>query len=192
MSVRLLAFAASTRKSSVNRRLITRLAHLAGESDAEITLLDLNDFPMPLYDGDSEETSGRPASADQLQSLFASHQGLLLATPEYNGFFSPLLKNTFDWLSRPAKDGQSGMDPLRGMPVGIVSAAPGAFGGMRALPFVRLYLNNLGMMVAPQQIAVSRAGSAFREDGSLDDEGQDHALASIARQVIELARLRSV
>lgn len=191
MSVRLLAFAASTRKSSVNRRLITRLAHLAGESDAEITLLDLNDFPMPLYDGDSEEVSGRPASADHLQALFASHQGLLLATPEYNGFFSPLLKNTFDWLSRPATDGQSGMDALRGMPVGIVSASPGAMGGMRALPFVRLYLNNLGMLVTPQQIAVSRARSAFREDGSLDDEGQDHALASVARQVIELASLRS-
>ncbi|QQK65257.1 NAD(P)H-dependent oxidoreductase [Cobetia sp. cqz5-12] len=191
MSIRLLAFAASTRKASVNRRLIERLAHHARQEGAEVSLLDLNDFPMPLYDGDSEEANGRPASADRLQEMLASHQGLLLATPEYNGFFSPLLKNTFDWLSRPAADGQSGMDALRGMPVGIVSASPGAMGGMRALPFVRLYLNNLGMLVAPQQIAVSRAGNAFHEDGSLDDEGQDHALAAVARQVIDLASLRA-
>jgi len=191
MSIRLLAFAASTRKASVNRRLIERLAHHARQEGAEVSLLDLNDFPMPLYDGDSEEANGRPASADRLQEMLASHQGLLLATPEYNGFFSPLLKNTFDWLSRPAADGQSGMDALRGMPVGIVSASPGAMGGMRALPFVRLYLNNLGMLVAPQQIAVSRAASAFHEDGSLDDEGQDHALAAVARQVIDLASLRA-
>ncbi|KAF0811852.1 NAD(P)H-dependent FMN reductase [Andreprevotia sp. IGB-42] len=164
MTIKLLAFSASTRLASYNRKLIAVAAQAARDAGAEVTLIDLLDYDMPLYNGDLEARDGLPASTQALQQLFAGHDGLLLSTPEYNGLFPPLLKNTLDWVSRG-----NGLDHLAGKVAGILSASPGRVGGLRSLMATRQYLNNLGLLVVPQQQAVSEAGHAFDEQGLLLD-----------------------
>ena len=103
MKPKILAFAGSARTDSFNKKLL-RLA-LAGAQAAggEVTLIDLRDYPMPIMDQDLEEREGQPENAQKLKSLFLDHQGLLLASPEYNSSYSPLFKNVIDWVSRPQK-----------------------------------------------------------------------------------------
>jgi NAD(P)H-dependent FMN reductase len=179
MPTRLLAFCASTRKESLNRKLFPVLVAGAREAGAEVTVVDLNDYPMPLYNGDDEADHGMPEAAVRLLDLLAQHQGLLIVTPEYNGFFPPLLKNTLDWMSRPDPSGQSGLRHFTGKTAAISSASPGGFGGVRSLLATRQYLTILGLTVIPDQVTVSRANSAFNEQGELVDE----KLRAAAKQV---------
>lgn len=187
--IRLLAMCGSARRDSHNRRLIHVLARGAEAAGARVTVIEPREFVLPLYDGDLEAEEGLPSAAAALQRLFAEHHGLLLATPEYNGFFPPLLKNTFDWISRPLADGSDrpGTVHLRGKPAGIAAASPGALGGIRALQHTRQYLANLGFLVVPAQVGVARAHEAFDATGDLHDAAQRAAVAGIGAAVAELA-----
>ena len=97
---RILAFSGSARRASFNQRLVTVAAASARSAGAEVTLINLRDFPMPLFNEDDEAENGQPDSVVELKKLFSEHDGLLIASPEYNGLPTPLLKNTLDWLSR--------------------------------------------------------------------------------------------
>ena len=109
---KILAFAGSVRKESFNRQLLPIPVAAARAAGAEVTLIELADFPLPLFDQDLEERDGLPANARKLKDLFKSHSGLLLACPEYNSSITPLLKNTLDWISR--QDGaESGTVPYK-------------------------------------------------------------------------------
>ena len=105
---RLLAFAGSLREASYNRRLIPVLAEGAGTAGAQVSLIELRDFPLPVYDGDIE-AAGMPDNVRLLQQLLREHDGLLISTPEYNGSMPALVKNTLDWISRrmPARTSSS-------------------------------------------------------------------------------------
>ena len=162
--IRILAFAGSTRRDSLNRRLIGVATSIARASGAEVTLLDLNDYPMPLYDGDLEAQSGVPEAALQLKAVFRSHNALLIASPEYNSSVPPLLKNTLDWVSREWQ-GESGLLPYQHKLAAIMAASPGALGGMRMLPHLRQILNTLGVMVLPGQFSLAHADQAFDQSG---------------------------
>ena len=98
---RILAFAGSTRRDSFNKKLIRVAAEAARQAGGEVTLIDLADFPLPLYDGDLEAGSGQPENSQRLYELFKSHQALLLSCPEYNSSITAVLKNVIDWVSRP-------------------------------------------------------------------------------------------
>jgi NAD(P)H-dependent FMN reductase len=185
---RLLAFAGSLRQESFNRRLIRVLAAGAREAGAEVTLIELRDYPLPIYDGDIEST-GMPDNVRRLQALLAGHHGLLIATPEYNGAYPALVKNTLDWISRPTADDRAGTTLFEGKPAGIVAASPGALGGLRALIALRDSLAKLGLWVAPAQVAVGRAGEAFDESGDLADARQRQAVHAVGTQVATAARL---
>src|SRR5580692_8631770 len=102
MTPRILAFAASTRRESFNKKLITVAAQGARKAGAEVTLIDLKDFPLPLYDQDLEAEQGMPENGKKLKKLFIDHDGLLIASPEYNSSLPAVLKNAIDWVSRPA------------------------------------------------------------------------------------------
>jgi len=193
--VRLLAMPGSARRDSWNRRVLTVLAGGAERAGAEVTLYEPREHPLPLYDGDLEASDGLPPAAARLQELFAAHDGLLLASPEYNGFFTPLVKNTLDWLSRPLPDGsgRAGTIHVRGKPAGIVSASPGALGGIRSLQHTRQYLSNLGFLVVPEQAGVPRADTLFAADGTLTDERLRRSVEAVGAAVATLAaRLRAV
>jgi chromate reductase len=183
---RILAFAGSTRKGSHNKRLIGVAADAARAAGAEVTLIDLRDYPMPHYDGDLE-TEGLPESAVRLKELFKSHDGLLISAPEYNGGISGMLKNTIDWVSRKGDDPQS-QTVFAGKIAGIMSTSPGALGGLRGLGQLRHVLTSLGVLVVPQQRALGGASTAFGEDGRLKDPAQQAAIEAIAARVVDLVR----
>lgn len=184
---RLLAFAGSLRAASYNRHLIRVFAEAVREAGADVTLIDLHDYPLPIYDGDIE-AAGIPEPVRALQSLMAEHDGLLISSPEYNGSIPALVKNTLDWISRPLEDGTQGTGLYQGKIAGICSASPGTLGGLRGLLVLRDALAKLGLWVAPSQLAVGRAGSAFDADGGLIDDQFVSALSRLAAELVHAAK----
>ena len=186
MPRKILAFAGSARKESVNKKLIQIVAEGARKAGAEVTVIDLRDYELPLYDGDLEDASGLPENARKLKKLFLEHDGLLLACPEYNSSITPLLKNTIDWVSRKEKEDEPMLVCFTGKVAGLVSAAPGALGGLRGLVTVRMLLGNIGVLVVPNQMAVSKAYSAFNDEGAMVDARQQAAVESVGAEVAHL------
>lgn len=182
---RILAFAGSARKDSFNVKLVHIAAAGARAAGAEVTVLDLNDFPMPLFNQDLEATDGPPPQASRLKEIMRAHGGLLIASPEYNSSISPLLKNTIDWVSRPA-DGEQMLAAYQGKVAGLMSASPGRLGGLRGLVHLRSILSNIGVLVIPDQVAVGEAGAAFDDSGDLVDNRRRASVQGVGRTVTAL------
>ena len=182
---RILAFAGSTRTDSFNKKLVNIAADGAQSVGAELSLIDLREFPMPLFDQDDEANSGLPANAERLRDAVLVHDGILLASPEYNGSVSAVLKNAIDWISRPHPDN---IAPFSGKTAAILSASPGRLGGLRGLTHIRAILTNLNVLVLPSQIAIGAAHEAF-VDKSLVDPERDSA---VRRLGVELAEILSL
>jgi len=187
MLPRILAFAGSTRTRSHNKALVRLAAHLAQTAGAEVSLIDLRDYPMPLYDGDLEVSQGLPEKARALKQLMMDHHGFLLSCPEYNSSISAVLKNAIDWISRPQPNETPGI-AFKGKWAALTAASPGNLGGVRGLFTVRQILNTLGVVVLPAQLAVSRANEAFAEDGSLKDAGLQAVLAGVTADLVRYIR----
>ena len=178
---RLLAFSGSARRDSLNQKLLLATVEAARAAGGEVTLISLNDYPLPLYDGDLEAERGLPEPAAKLVQLMRQHHGFLIATPEYNSQITPLLKNTIDWCSR-ADD-----DPFEGKAVGIVSASPGAFGAIRSLTQLRALMTHLGCHVIPAQCVVPAADKAFAADGTLADPRAKKSSKAVAEMLVRVA-----
>ena len=188
---RILVFAGSTRAGSYNKALARQAAESLERAGGRPTFIDLRDHPMPLYDGDLEAEQGLPENALVLRRGLAEHDGLLIASPEYNGFLTPLLKNTIDWLSRPHQ-GESGLALFAGKLAAVVSASPGGLGGLRSLTLTRQLLTNIGVTVLPDQLAVARAAEAFDDRGRLSDDGQQQTLDALCQRLVDtLHRLKA-
>jgi chromate reductase len=186
---KILAFAASTRAGSFNQTALEVAADGAREAGAEVTLLSLGDYPLSVFDQDFEAAEGLPENVAKLRAIFAEHDGLLVASPEYNGFFTPLLKNTLDWLSRPAPDDSPA--PFVDKAAALVSASPGGLGGIRGLPHAKLLLENLGILVLPGSHAVGSAHEVFGADDFADSR-HAQGLQSLGRALAEtVAKLKS-
>lgn len=184
MNPKILAFAGSTRTGSFNRQALDHAVAGARAAGAEVTLIDLRDYGMPLYDGDLEASQGLPEAALRLKELFKSHQGLLLACPEYNSSITPLLKNTLDWVSRE-HEGESGLVPYEGKLAALVAASAGNLGGLRGLRHVREILTTLQVLVIPKQMGLAQADKELADPASprlkgLADTGK--ALAEAIRR----------
>jgi NAD(P)H-dependent FMN reductase len=157
---------------------------------AAVTTVDLRSLELPIYDEDLQ-LKGAPDGARRLVQLFAEHDALLLATPEYNGFPTPLLINALGWVSvMPAADAHpAGPAALAGTVAGLLSASPGAFGGMRSLLATRQFLQmNLGMLVVPEQFGLVRADQAFDATGTLKDAASQAGVARVVSAVLRVAR----
>lgn len=194
-SIRLLIIPASARAGSLNVQLARHAEQTARAAGWQTRLLDLRALELPVYDGDLEAAQGVPAGARALQEAIAACDAVLVVTPEYNGFPTPLFVNAFDWLSRlPAGDGQpAGLATTADRPVGLLSASPGPLGGLRSMNFVRQYLQMaFAMLVVPQQFALGRANEAFDAAGALADARAQQSVArvldALARQARALAR----
>ncbi len=181
---RILVFAGSSRTGSYNKALARLAAERIERLGGRPTFIDLRDHPMPLYDGDLEAEQGLPENARVLQRGLADHDGLLIATPEYNGFITPLLKNTLDWLTRP-HEGKSGLALFENKLAAVVSASPGGLGGIRSLALARQLLSNIGVTVLPDQVGVAQAAQAFDERGQLHDERQMEKLDALCQRLID-------
>jgi chromate reductase len=184
---RILAFGGSLRRDSFNRKLAAIAAEGAREAGAEVTLIALRDFPMPLFDQDLEAEIGKPAEAKRLKELFLCHQGLIIASPEYNSSYSAALKNAIDWVSRGDSPDEPPISALAGKSAVIMATSPGGLGGLRGLIPLRMLLGNLGITVLPDQIAISSAYTAFGPDDYLVDPKQEAKVkalgASLAGQL---------
>lgn len=186
MPIKILAFAGSARKDSFNKKLIAVAAAAARDAGADVTLIDLKDFPLPLFDQDLE-TLGEPENAKKLKALFKSHQGLLISAPEYNSSITPLLKNAIDWVSRQ-QEGERPLECFTGKTAALMSASPGALGGLRGLVTVRSILGNIGVIVLPNQVAVPKAHDAFQADGSLKDSAQHESVKKLAAGLADILK----
>ncbi|HLY10994.1 MAG TPA: NAD(P)H-dependent oxidoreductase [Planctomycetota bacterium] len=187
---RILALAGSLRKESFNKKLIRIAVEGARAAGADVRLIDLRDFPMPIYDAEIE-AAGLPEPALRLKTLFLEHQGLLIASPEYNRSVPGVLKNAIDWVSRSAP-GESPLACFTDKIAGLLSASPGAAGGMRGLMHLREILAHIKVLVIPEQVTVPKANDAFNPDGSLKDPKQHSAVAHVATKLTEtIAKLRA-
>ena len=181
-SPRILAFSGSARRDSLNRKFLAVATTAVREAGGDVTVLDLNDYPLPLYHGDTEAAEGLPANAVKLIELFRNHDALLIASPEYNSMLTPLLKNTLDWCTR------SDDDPFEGKVAAVISASPGAFGGVRSLKLAQQLLLHLGCHVIPGNTALPHADKAFDPAGTLVDRRAKKSVGSLASTLVETTR----
>ena len=165
---KILAFAGSLRADSFNKKLVKIAIKGAEAAGAEVTYLDLRDYPLPVFDEDLEKAEGMPANGRKLKDLMFAHDGWLLACPEYNSSITAVLKNTIDWTSRKQGD-EAPLGCFTSKAVTLMAASPGALGGLRGLVVVRMLLSNIGMIVLPNQVAIPNAATAFNPDGTLVD-----------------------
>lgn len=184
---KILAFAGALRRDSTNKKTVLVAAEGARKAGAEVTLIDLKDFPVPLYDGDLETAEGLPENAIRLQELMLAHDGFLISSPEYNSGISGTLKTYIDWTSRARGELKAGAC-YSGKGVALMSASPGALGGIRALPNVRSILGTMGVYVLPEDYCLGRSHEAFNGDGSPKDDFVLGKLEGLGRKLAEFLR----
>lgn len=182
---KILVFAGSTRTDSFNKKLAHIAAEAARTAGAEVSFVDLRDLALPLYDGDLEDSQGLPEGAKQFKKLLREHDGFIIASPEYNSSVTAVLKNAIDWASRAETDEEPSLVAFRGKVALLMSASPGALGGLRGLVHLRAILGNIGVIVLPDQLAVGAAYDAFDEAGALKDSKKAAQVAGLAKGLVE-------
>ncbi len=188
---KILAFAGSTRTDSYNKKLVQIAANGARAAGAEVTYIDLRDFPMPLFDEDLEKAEGMPENARKFKDLMLQHDGLLIASPEYNSSVTAVLKNAIDWASRPAP-GEAPLAAFADKVAAIMSASPGGLGGLRGLVHLRSILGNIKVIVLPDQVALPKAYEVFNPEGALTDPKQQESIEKLGANVANvLAKLKA-
>jgi len=189
-AVRLLFIAGSAREASFNKRLARLGAEIANANGLPATFADLGDYPMPIYDGDLESREGPPENARKLKALMQVHDGIFIASPEYNAGITPLLKNALDWVSRIRDEGEAPLQVYKTRVFAISGASPGRFGALRALIALRQSLTlGMGALVLPEQVAIANAAEAFDEQGHLKDKAQQEMLKALIQKLARAARI---
>ena len=190
--IKILAFAGSGRSDSVNKKVVAVAARGAEEAGAEVTIVNLEDFNMPVFTEDLETELGMNPGGQEFKELLMSHDGLLISNPEYNSSYSALFKNSIDWASRKL-EGEQPLQAYKGKVAAIMAASPGSLGGMRVLVTTRMLLENLGTMVLPNQKAIAGAFAKFDENGNITDEKLLETLKGLGQELVEtVAKLKGV
>jgi chromate reductase len=185
---KIVAFAGSLRAGSFNKKLLAIAVEAARAAGAEVTVVDLRELALPLFDQDIEDATGLPEGAKKLKALLRASDGLLIASPEYNSSITGALKNAIDWASRTETDDEPPLAAFHGKAAALCSASPGALGGLRGLITVRAILGNIGVFLVPDQVCIPTAYEAFDEAGKLKDERKAKHVAGLAKALVELAR----
>jgi len=182
---KILAIAGSYREHSYNKRVLAIAAEGARSAGGEVTVIDLRDFPMPVYDADMQENGAFEANALRLQDVMNEHDGFLIASPEYNGSIPGGLKNAIDWTSR-ANDKYKMYEPVKGKTAALITASPGQFGGLRCMAHLRGIFTIMGVNVVPAEIAVTFVGQKFEGDGAgMTDEKTKSLLEGLGASLIK-------
>ncbi len=172
--MKILAFAASLRQESYNKKLLALAAGIAREAGAEVDHADFREFDMPLYDGDLQATQGLPPGALELVRRIEAADGIMIASPEYNFSLPGTLKNAIDWVSRARPV------PFRGKSGLLLAASTSLVGGIRGLWQLRIPLEGNGVLIHPDMFALAQAQNAFDDEGEL----KDSALADRLRGLV--------
>lgn len=191
MTPKILVFAGSIRAGAYSGKTADIAQHELALQGADVTRISLADYPLPIMDEDLEEAKGIPENAFKLARLIAAHDGVLIATPEYNGSMPPLLKNVIDWVSRVSKDGGKPLKPYPGKVMAICSSSDGHFAGIRSAGHLRAVLAHIGCEVVAPQCSVPYGAKAFDDDGNFVEERPKKAMKKVCRTLVEHARLLS-
>lgn len=183
---RILVFGGSLRAESYNQKLATIAAAAATAAGAEVTLISLRDYRMPIFDEDLETADGMPENAAKLKALFAENDGLIIASPEYNSGITAALKNAIDWVSRATSEDEPPLSVLKGKTAAIIAASPGGYGGARSLAQLRTLFENISITVLSGQVAVPQAYEAFDADGNLVDASQAEGIKALAAELVAM------
>ncbi|MBC7980021.1 MAG: NAD(P)H-dependent oxidoreductase [Armatimonadetes bacterium] len=182
---KILAFSGSLRAGSYNQKLVKIAAAGAREAGAEVTVVSLSDFPLPVFDEDFEKAEGKPEAAKKLKQLFYDHDALLIASPEYNSMITGALKNAIDWVSRVDSETEQPLSAISGKTAAIISASPGGYGGSRSLGFLRQFLGNTKVTVLDHEFSLPKAHEAFADDGNLLDADKTNEVKAVGRLLAE-------
>ena len=182
---KILAFAGSTRKDSFNKRLAKVALHAAEQAGAETTFIDLHDYNMPLYSKDLHDEQGMPGGVIEFKEMLKSHNGFLIASPEYNGSLTGTLKNAIDWATIKA-DGEERMACWNGKIAGLVSASPGSLGGIRGLHHLRTILAGIGTFVLPNHLAVGNSTTNLQNDIQITDEKLQQQVENLSAEMVRV------
>ncbi|WP_100642047.1 NADPH-dependent FMN reductase [Alteromonas facilis] len=180
---KILAFSGSARKQSFNQAVAAAAAKAAEAAGAEVTLINLADYPMPLFNEDEEAEQGMPDNAQAFKELLMAHDGIIIVSPEYNSSYPALLKNAIDWASRKVGD-EKPLEAFKGKSTLIMAASAGALGGMRVLVALRMLLSNIGMYVLPDQKAIGKVDTLIDENGILSDEKTNQQIARLVGNLV--------
>ena len=185
---KILAFAGSLRKNSYNKRVLNVAVEGAKKAGGNVTVIDLADYPMAIYNADDHEANGLDPNGLRFQDILKDHDGLLVASPEYNASLPGGLKNVIDWASRKSEKFAMG-EVFKGKTAAMITASPGSFGGIRCLSHLRGVLSILGVNVLPSEIAVTFAADKFDGDGTeMMDEKMKHILESLGSDLVEMLK----
>lgn len=188
---KILVFAGSVRSGAFSGRAADVAQKTLAMQGGEVTRISLADYPLPIMDEDLEREHGIPENAVRAARHIAAHDGVLIATPEYNGSIPPLLKNTVDWVSRVRHDGRKPFRPLEGKPVGLCSSSRGRYGGIRAIAHLRAVLVRCRMEVVSPECSVPEGERAFDENGEFSDKRMQQSMEHLCRTLLEAARRSS-
>lgn len=187
MNPKILVFAGSIRSGAYSGKAVDVAQKELALQGAEVTRISLADYALPLMDEDLEKEKGVPENAVKLARLFVAHDGILIATPEYNGSIPPLLKNTIDWISRVRSDNGRPIRPLPGKVVALCSSSNGHFAGIRSAAHLRAVLSHIQMDVIAPQTSVPNASEAFEESGEFREERMRKSMQRLCQTLIERA-----
>lgn len=188
---KILVFAGSIRSGAFSGRTADAATRELAMQGADVTRISLVDYPLPIMDEDLEREKGIPENAYRLGRLIAAHDGILIASPEYNSSIPPLLKNTLDWVSRIRRDNGRPFKPYAGKVAALCSSSDGNFAGARGLYHLRSVLMACGLEIVTPQCSVGRASEAFDADGNFREERLRHAMETVVRALVERARMFS-
>jgi NAD(P)H-dependent FMN reductase len=191
MVPKILVFAGSIRTNAFSIRTADAAMKELALQGAEITRISLADYPLPIMDQDLEREKGVPENAVRLGRMIAAHDGVLIASPEYNSSIPPLLKNSLDWVSRIRRDNGRSFAPLSGKVFGLCSSSDSSFGGARGLYHLRAVLMACRAEIITPQCSVARASEAFDEEGGFRDERLRQSMETVCRTLIERALMLS-
>jgi NAD(P)H-dependent FMN reductase len=184
--IKILAFAGSLREHSYNKRVLNIAVEGARRSGAQVTVIDLRDYPMPIFNAD-EFSKHFDENAARFQDILSEHDGLLIASPEYNGSIPGGMKNAIDWASRPSPKYEKSVEVFKGKTGAIMTASQGSFGGLRSLAHVRGMLSIMFVNVLPVEIAVTFVQDKFDGDSAeMTDEKTRKALEDLGVSLVKM------
>lgn len=187
---RILVIPGSLRAKSYNVRLAALASKQLTLADADVTRISLVDYPLPIYDADTAEESGPPHNAFKLKQLMSAHQGIFIASPEYNASLTPLIKNTIDWISVVRERGEPPLAAYQNRVFALGGASPRRSGASHSLLALRQVLAvGCGALVLAEQVTVPNAEHAFDEMDELTDAGAANQLKVVVRKLVDTARL---
>lgn len=186
----LIAISGSIRAGSLNEKLALLAVQCAKAEGIDAEYVDLRNYPLPIYNYDLDNSDDRLESIIKLKHVFLSSNKIIISSPENNASISPLLKNVIDWVSR-SEEGEPpfAYSAFRGKAVGLLSASPGRFAGIRGLNHLKDILNAVFAIVMPEQLCVANAYEAFNDLNQLRDDNYKEILRSMILSVLKVPKV---